>query len=338
MDEMFSEVGTDMLYDYNRDKQRILMTFESGDSIYRIHFGINGFNGLPNFVGIDRSSNGTDWVTINSAATDWLPPLRVAAVSNGDGSGKYATGGNHGNVDKTARGDRTALNKLFQVRADGEMLEASRSANVETIDILISNDIMGWNTTLHQPRYIMRQTFNLSFRAGSCEVQAHLEALEDVLLARDSALQCVTVGFQEQLCFYGKSVRQPYVNGMSSGSKGSAPDVMGVGLFSEENGQMVMWLDRHWEAGEGDMLHNDHPLVRISGNKAYLAVALDVDEDQHDIKTTVALKAGQSYRYRGGYSWQATANHSGIDSSFYYHINGKSHYAFVTGDGKLVTV
>lgn len=299
-------------YSYDSASRRIMMMFKSGALFYRVHFGRNGFNQLPNFVGIDRSSDGLSWTVINSSSTDWLPPLRVAAVNNGDESGKYATGGNHGNVDKTARGDRTARNVVFEIRADAQLLGESQSGYAETIDLLVSNELMGWNTTLNNPRYIMRQTFQIAFKAGICEVQAHVEPLEHVWLARDSALQCVTTGYQEQLCFYGKSDKQPYKDGVTSGAKAAAPNVSGVGLFSAANGQMTMWLDREWEAGRGTMLLDEHPLVRISGNKAYLAVALDVDANQSDIGTTVALSPGQSYRYRGGYAWRATMGNSGI--------------------------
>lgn len=327
-----------MQYHYDRASNRISISFCSGTVYYRIHFGANGFNCLPNFIGIDCSCDGEQWSSVNEAQTDWLPPLRVAAANNGDGSGKFATGGNHGNVDKKAKGDQTARNRIFQIRADGRLLDQSENGNANGIDMLIVNEIMGWNTTRLNPRYVMRQSFNVAFRPGTCEVQAHVEALEDVLLARDSALQCVTSGFQDQLCFYGKSRKQPYQEGISSGSKADAPDVMGVGLFSAQNGQMVMWLDRKWEAGRGDMLHDAHPLVRISGGKAYLAVALDVDEHQKDIQTTILLRKGQSYRYRGGYSWLAAEETEGVDSLFYYRINGKTYYAYVTDDGEFITV
>lgn len=300
-----SQHHTDLHYSYNAESGRIAIVFQSGELFYRVQFGINGFNHLPNFIGVDKSADGLSWTTINAAATDWLTPLRVAAVHNGDGSDKFATGGNHGNVDKSAKGDRTARNTRFEIRADGQLLSESASGSANTIKMIVSNEVMGWNTTRSNPRYIMRQTFHLSFQAGSCEVQAHLEALEDVDLARDSALQCMTVGFQEQMCFYGKAGKRPYVDPSSSGARVDAPHVSGIGLFRKSNGRMTMWLDREWEAGRGTMMIDAHPHVRVSGNKAYLAVALDVDENQKDIRTTVPLSAGQSYRYRGGYSWQA---------------------------------
>lgn len=329
-----------LYYSYDKETGRIALEFESGTLFYRIVFGINGFNDLPNFVSVETSKDGQAWTPVNTSTTDWLPPLRVAAVHDGDGSGKYATGGNHGNVDKRARGDQTARNILFQIRAGGQSLESSCEGHAEIIDMLVINEVMGWNTTREKRRYIMRQTFNLSFRAGSCEVQAHVEPLEDVLLARDAALQCVASGFQEQLCFYGRkvTVKQPYENGISSGSRHEAPDVLGVGLISEEHGQMTMWLDRTWEAGRGNMMLDEHPHVRISGNKAYLAVALDVDANQKDIGTTVALRTGQAYRYRGGYAWHGPTANPDIDSSFCYHINGKAHYIYVTANGQLVSV
>jgi hypothetical protein len=327
-----------MTYEFDSESGRIAMAFRSGRLHYRVHFGINGFNDLPNFIGVDRSDDGEHWVTVNSAKTDWLPPLRVAAAHNGDGSGKFATGGNHGNVEKKAKGDRTARNTLFQIRADGALLTESASGTAKTIDMTVSNRIMGWNTTplVMKPRYIMRQTFQLRFQAGGCEVRALLEPLEEVLLARDSALQTVNTGFQEKMFFYGKSVEwEPYKDGTSSGAKADAPDVIGVGLFSETNGQMTVWLDREWEAGRGMMLLDAHPLVRISGGKSYLAVALDVNEHQTDIGTTVSLTPGQIYRYRGGYSWYAPSASVGNTPCFYRLLDGNIQYVSVADGGKL---
>jgi hypothetical protein len=136
--------------------------------------------------------------------------------------------------------------------------------------------------------------------------------------------------------FYGKSVEwEPYKDGTSSGAKADAPDVIGVGLFSEANGQMTLWLDREWEAGRGMMLLDAHPLVRISGGKSYLAVALDVHENQTDIGTTVKLSPGQVYRYRGGYSWHAPSASDGHPPGFYRLLDGIIQYVSAADGGKV---
>src|SRR5690625_1866226 len=89
-------------YVYDQISGKISFSFKSGTLYYRVTFGKNGFNQLPNFISIEQSRNDKSWLNINSSTTDWLPPLRVAAVADGDGSSKFATGGNHGNVDKAA--------------------------------------------------------------------------------------------------------------------------------------------------------------------------------------------------------------------------------------------
>lgn len=325
---------------YSASTNEFFVDFKSGSDWYRWIFGKNGYNNLPNFKGISKSTDGKSWTVINSSLTDWLPPLRIQAINNGDGRSKFATGGNHGNLNAAAEGEKTAKNVLFQVFADGSLLTDSITTSAAVIDVVVVNDIMGWNTTpseLYEGRYILRQSFNLTFKGGSVEVTANNTALEDLNLARDSALQFVCAGLTDQICFYGKSLKEIYADPASSGKYSDYPDVVAAGSFSAET-QLIMWLDRKYGKGDMSWLHPDSPLVRFSGGKCYMTVALDVNENQSDIGYTVPLIANESYQYRGGYSLQNIQQNSGIDSSFIKHVAGKSISAILMSTNQLIEV
>lgn len=325
---------------YNSSNKELFIDFKSGALWYRWIFGINGFNNLPNFKGVSKSPDQKTWTPINFSATDWLPPLRIQAVNNGDGRSKFATGGNHGNVANSAAGEQTARNVLFQVFADGSLLTLDTVTNASVIDVVIVNEVMGWNTTPSETsagRYVLRQSFNLSFKGSSVEVTANNTALEDINMARDSALQMVVAGLTSQMCFYGKSIKETYVTETTSGKKSDFPDVVAAGAFSADT-QLIMWIDHNFGKGDMSWLQPYSPLVRFSGAKCYMAVALDVDENQVDKNYTVPLMSGEKYQYRGGYSLQNIQQNLGIDSSFIKHADGKSKNVILTSQNNLIEV
>lgn len=325
---------------YSASTNEFFVDFKSGSDWYRWVFGKNGYNNLPNFKGISKSTDGKSWTDINSSLTDWLPPLRIQAVNNGDGRSKFATGGNHGNLNGGAQGDQTARNVLFQVFADGSLLTDSVTTSAAVVDVVVVNEIMGWNTTQsesYEGRYILRQTFNLTFKGGSVEVTANNTALEDLNLARDSALQFVCTGLTNQMCFYGKSLKEAYVDTASSGKYSDYPDVVAAGAFSADT-QLIMWMDHNFGKGDMSWIQDDSPLVRFSGAKCYMAVALDVDENQVNKNYTVPLLGGESYQYRGGYSLQKIQTVPGVDSSFIKHISGKSISTILMSTNQLIEV
>jgi len=260
----------------------------------RLTVGPNGFNALPNVVSIESSACGDPakaaWTFVNGGSTDWLPPLTVQAVENGDGGRMVYTGGNHGSSG-SASGARTAANVGYQVLG----VRDGASGWAESLTMLIDNELAAFNTI--GQRRAVRQSFSLQITPGAVDVSALVTALERVEVLTDNALQMTTHGYQETVSFGGE--RMPFGLGLTSGP--SATDRASTAEFaSAANGLQLSWMDRAFGVGDGRYVAPDQPLIRMSANgrssKAYHAAVLG---------TRLALEAGESYAWRGGYQWRA---------------------------------
>lgn len=312
------------------------LVWRSGSFLYRLRFGPNGANNLPNVRGIEyaplASVQEAEWTLVNAASTDWLPPMVLRAVNNGDSHRAVYTGGNHG-ADGTSGGGSTARCVLFQWYLDGEPFEMGRahSGDVQRVTAVIVNELMAFNTTgtvdpvAFPARYVLRQTFVVDFVPGSIEVLAHIEALEDVEILTDNGPQMVSVGFQGEQVFVGSGIgRGAFDATQNSGPSSDAPDCWAL-VLSSGAGQQVSWVDRSYEAGDGRYVSPTAAFIRGGGagnTKMYHAIVAS---------KTVPLAAGNGYRWRGGYAWQAPglAIDAGLDCRIDYLREGRPHHAFV---------
>ncbi len=312
------------------------LVWRSGAFLYRLRFGPNGANSLPNVRGIEYAPlapvQEAEWTLINAAGTDWLPPMVLRAVNNGDSHRKVYTGGNHG-ADGTSGGGSTARCVLFQWYLDGEPFEMGRaySGGVQRVTAVIVNELMAYNTTgtvdpvAFPARYVLRQTFVVDFVPGALEVLAHVEALEDVEIMTDNGPQMVSVGFQGEQVFVGSGIeRGPFDATQNSGKSSDTPDCWAL-VLSSEAGQQVSWVDRGYEAGDGRYVSPTAAFIRGGGadnTKMYHAIVA---------AKTVPFQAGEGYKWRGGYSWQAPGLviDPGLDCRIDYLREGRSHHAFV---------
>ena len=313
------------------------LIWQSGSYLYRLRFGPNGYNNLPNIEGIDRAPLGdrssAAWVQINTAGTDWLPPMVVQAVNNGDGKGSIYTGGNHG-ADGGAGGGNTARNILYRIYADGQPMQMGSNFNgdAKKISAVIVNELMAYNTTgtidpVNFPaRYVLRQTFSVDIYPGSMEVRTEVRAYEDIVVKTDNGPQMVTVGFQESLLYVGGQYenRLAFDATTNSGSFASYPDCWALVLQNSTNGQQVSWMDRKYEAGDGRYIGGTAAAIRGGGatnTKFYHAVVASYSHN---------MAAGQTYKWRGGYAWQAPdLEGSDFDSLIVFHKGGEQCSAIV---------
>lgn len=324
-----------------------MMSFvwRSGDFLYRLRFGPNGANSLPNVRGIEYAPlapiQEAAWTIINEAGTDWLPPMVVRAVNNGDSHRMIYTGGNHG-ADGTSAGGSTARCVLFQWYLDGEPVEMGRiyTGSVQKATAVIVNELMAYNTTgtvdpvAFPARYVLRQTFVVDFVPGSIEVLAHVEALEDIEVKTDNGPQMVSVGFQGEQVFVGSGItRGAFDATQDSGPSSNTPNCWAL-VLSSEAGQQVSWVDRSYEAGDGRYVSPTAPFIRGGGGtntKMYQAIVA---------AKTIPFTTGSSYRWRGGYAWQAPGLviDSGLDCRIDYLCEGRSHHAFVKPSSEFFVI
>lgn len=322
------------------------MTWRSSGSWYRVWFGVNGFNDLPNIKTVQRAPytpNVEDAVfaTVNTTSSDWLPPMVVGAASNGDGTTRIIyTGGNHGS-DGSAGGVQTARNILYQISADGQMLPlggtSSHVGNAEKISILVVNELMGYNT-ITLGRYILKQTFFVEFHPGGLEVVCEVLPYEDISVTTDNGPQMNTGGYQGTMLFVGGegTQREAFDSTKTSGQSQSYPNAWAVVLQGNAGGQQVSWMDRSFGVGNLQYVDGNIPLVRGGGeaNTKFYQAAVRAYTGGH------AFTAGTPYKWRGGYSWQepSPVGSSSIDSTFSYWKNGEMHQAVIVSPSEYTVL
>lgn len=286
---------------YSFAEGRLAVHWLGEDRMYRLVIGPNGFNDLPNIASVATSPCLGDpqrvgWEVVSEGAADWLPPLTVQALAGGDGGPVIYTGGNHG-TSGLPSGARTAANVRYDVLVGGRQLQDGAQGFAQAATVLIANDIMAYNTAA-QGRYVVRQIFRVNITPGLVEVGAQVTALEDVAVLTDNGPQMTTDGHQASVRFHGgedASSAAPAAglnSGASAGSRAWAAEFRGSG-----NGPRVSWMDRSAGVGDGRYVAQDRPFIRIGNSlKAYHAAVAGV---------RLPLRAGEEYRWRGGYAWKA---------------------------------
>lgn len=306
----------------------VSIAFQSGSKLYRINFGPNGKNSLPNIIGEDESAfdgswSGAAFASIYTGATDWLPPLAFAAAENGDGQRLIYTGGNHGS-DGSGGGENTARNMLYQIYADGQILTPPASGTVpfsaDRVSFLIVNELFASNT-ISLNRYAVRQTFFVDVHPGGIEARCEVLPYEDVVIFRDNGPQSVTNGFQSTMLYLGGqySARASFDSDSDSGAKTSCPDAWAVVFQGPSNRQQTLWMDRSYGVGDGRYVDSSRPFIRGGGpnNHKFYNAAVSSAEG-------VQLQAGEKYVWRGGWSWQEAQDFgAALDSTFTFWRGGQ---------------
>ena len=264
---------------------------------YQFIFGKNGFNELPNFISFAKTLNsGASWVNISEGSSDWLPPIKMAAKTNGDGvTDIFYTGGNHGS-DGGAGGDKTARNVFYDVKIDG-VSKTTYSGFSNRIDITIVNELMAYNTVT-LGRYVLRETYRLVIIDGVITITAQRTPLEPVSISTDNGIQGIIGYFKDTyLVLDGKDVTRQVegsqADGWTSGTKLANPKAWAT-IFHGSDAQLTLWMDRSYGAGDGRYVTDDSPYIRhgsLGNRKIYNAVVFGDNFD---------FAANESYKWRGG--------------------------------------
>ena len=322
----------------------IEVLWRSASWIYKLTFGQKGPNLIPDIMGLwktrfrDLDLDVWEEIVDTTNGGDWTGPYQVGAVDNTDGNTtSIYTGGNHGKNGGIGGGS-TGKNILFKVYADGALIEpgvSGATGHCRSLKIISVNDVMAYNT-IDFDRYVLRETCRYDLFPGVVGIKKHVEALESIVLRQDNGPQTFTTGFQDgSLLYYGKNnVRIEFTSTTNSGNKSESPDVWAVSFHSQVSGQLVAWMDRGYEAGDGRYVRDNWPYIRGGGStntKFYHAAVVSTEG--------VSLAKGDSYEWRGGWSWQPrTGIGAGIDSSFAYNKDDSLNMACAYYNGITVSV
>lgn len=293
--------------------------------MYRVTWGPNQINQLFNFVAQDiaplSNISTAAWTPLQGGGTDWLPPLVVEALNDGDGAEVAYTGGGHPSEGVTP-GLPTARMINFKSSINGqEMGEGQAYSGPADVAIFTWQvEIFGFNTVTLS-RYVVRQYFTLHVRAGAVEALCEVLALEDIKIRIDNGPQMGVYGAYPDWVHYIGDNRGPLLASdpaaVAAQSKTDAPNVFALVCRHPTNGFCASWLDRNYEAGDGRYVSPTLPFARKNTGswKFYQAVISGVH---------TTFLAGQGYRWRGGYAWAPNDIAVGdVNCGFQYTKGGK---------------
>lgn len=323
-------------YEYDSVARVLSYAYRSGSSFYKVTFGVNGYNNLPNLIGIYKAALADDvsqasWVLLSATGTDYLPPMIIEAINNGDTGSQIYTGGNHG-ADGSDGGGNTARNVLFNVLADGKLLAGNSAGYANTVQAHVINELFAYNT-IHAGRYAVRQAFRFDMSATGMEVHADVTALEEVRVKTDNGPQAYLGGFNTtQLMLGGQNTaRIPLDTTVSSGPKTEYPEAWCL-LMKSDNGTMACWVDRSYEAGDGRYVHETSSYIRGPGEnraKFYHAICAAAGP---------VLAEGEGYKWRGGYHFFNDTANATFDTAVSLRVGDVDRMVAGYPDGKFLTV
>ena len=300
----------------------LTVAYKDGQQYYRITFGPNGFNNLPNFKRSEVSADGAAWTLLEEPTTDWLPPIMFQAVNDTEPNpdGTVYTGGNHGS-DGGAGGLQTARNVYYSIAPDGVKVSEDSDGLASAVVMTIVNEVMAHNT-ITLGRYPLIETFKLIFRAGGVDVTCRREFREEVALAIDNGLQATTGVYRPGtfLVLGSAYPRQAFTIENKDAfidDINTNPGTWATILFRDNNPWMfAAWMDKGFGALDGNRFNAERTVRFGSGGNHKL---------YHVIfgPNAVSLPAGGIYEWRGGYLWGEPPTDPTFDSVFHRWVGGE---------------
>lgn len=328
---------TGIYYTYNATTKALTYAYVSGDYAYRVTVRPAAINSLPNLTRIDRAPKVADlsaatWTMLSDVETDYLPPMIVQALSNGDGGARYYTGGAHGS-DGNAGGEATAKNVLFAIYADGQLVDKTNSGYVTSLECMIVNHLFAYNT-ITLGRYALQQAFSLDMSGSGMQIHAQITALEAVAVSVDNGPQAYFGGFNttQMLPDSQSPARVALDATQSSGARTAYPKAWLL-LMKSSNGTMACWVDRAYEAGDGRYVSPSASFIRGGQEpdgppraKFYNAIVAAM---------SATLSAGESYKWRGGYHFFSDTAETGFDTKAALSVGRRKMVAVTTAGESL---
>ena len=323
-------------WEWDSAAKRLVMIHPYGPSeMLRLTIEPAGVNGLPQVAKVETAGIGDPrrvvWTVVQGGGVaDWWPPLVVRAAANGDGAGVAYTGGNHGSAGD-ATGDPTATLESLTLAVDGaDVRSGAQWGSASEIVMTWSVALQGYNTRA-AGRNIARQQFTARITPQAIETLARVSALEAILVERDNGPQAEGEGYLTALHFWGGS-QQGKISGWStaprnSGAMSAWPTSL-IAVASGTHGHLALWLDPAF----GVMAN---AAARDAAQPAMWSTTVPKLYMQAVVKSGgLALASGESYEWRGGWSFAPTAQATGaIEAAFVRTRGGAREYCAMLPTG-----
>lgn len=305
--------------------------------LFRIRWMPNGANGLFNHRGVWWSSTtetpeNAVWNMVQEINTDHVPPVTNGATSGVTSPNVGTTGGNHLGKAPELLNTAYMTSCVFHLE-DTLLMDFDYKGNAKSVTATWLNELCSGNTVTEQ-RITMHQDVKARFTARNVEILYRLTALEPLWLSRDGGTQMVTEGYLDAFHFYG-GVQQGSIAGAStnqeSGAKNLAPDCWANVAKSNTLGFMASWIDRSFGV-KNDFINDPLAIATANGTKLYNFTIRNDNIVGTDI---LNMDAGDSYSWRGGYSWSPIDIVDGIDSAFVFRQGDRLRLAVANSSADL---
>lgn len=334
-EESATEWGENMHVFFSKDTCRLEVSWIHDERIMlKATWCPNGFNEVFNFKEIHKAEVGNpvkaNWELIQRVTTDYIPPIWVYAQNEPTSpSGTGLVGGNHGT--NGGSGERTAYMRFCDFYIDGNKLADNFVGFVKSITAHWVNDLYAGNT-VNEKRFCVEQRLVAIFSKRNVYVTCETHFLEPVRMYSDGGTQMVGTGWEDGAQFYkGKNremIKVVASDDFNAGDKADFPDVWASVLKSDELGFMASWIDRDYGVKNNFVADNEQ--LSFKGKNLYKFYNFAIRSPVVPFE----FKDGESYAWKGGYSYYPHSLIDGIESGFVFENSSKKCIALASTEGK----
>ncbi len=318
-----AEVITDgrVYLNYKHASKSISVTWQHTPSLMlKTVWQPNGHNLVFNFKSIyyatGSNPNTDEWVLIQEVQTDYVPPVSFVALSGATStSGTATTGGNHGTSGGS--GAITAYMTDCEFWANGRQLRSDYEGFVDSLTVKWTNMLYAGNT-VNEQRFCLQQDMLADFSRGNVSITSQCTALEPIKIFYEGGTQIVGEGWDDAVSFYN-GVTKGFVENtgqyLEAGTKATAPNSWAVVLKSQKLGFVAAYIDREY-GSKTDLIPADGIMAAKNTGSSYKFYNFTVRNYE--------MSAGESYLWRGGYSYAPKSIANGIESAFMTKLGGSS--------------
>lgn len=303
---------------------------------YWIQFTPKGVNKLMQIYAlyIDSKYAAKPTSAIATSESDWVGPVKFRADGSTDTTNEW-TGGAHGWDDNTVA---SAYTESVTLKVDGVAVEKPADADLtvtgKVVEITVVNLLKAGND--RDGDYSLRETVVYTVSNNTIDVHTSLDALEDLKILTYYGLQSINGPYT--LVSYRNGDPTPALepggyNTHSSGPKSEYPDVDRAVHKTADGDILEVTLDRSY--GIGNLEYHKQPSSAVSEtskyNKTYFYQVLS-----NSTADALALKAGESVKWKGQYKFYKEASNAGEDFGDATEITTPEELAAISMDGNYV--
>jgi hypothetical protein len=308
----------DTLVDWDADTKKLIIAYKSGSKWYNVRFQRKSINQTFTILGFGYDDaykpvlddifpvQNVTLFSRTEAASDWIAPMTFRLANGGDEGATTAiyTGGSHGTDN--AAGDATSEMKMLEIFVDDVRLDQTRSLRrklCKSVKVLTKQDVQAYNTIISK-RTALEEYVRFDISSKGVHVHKVAKALYDLIFTADNGCQVYMAGLTPQnintYLFWGgkQTVRTTMTDGVAffSGPKGTYCNCLGVSIRHAAAGEFNAWVDPKFGLGARPTLLDTENLFRFDGDGKIYPVLCSVT-------SPFEIQAGQTYEWRGGYSW-----------------------------------